>query len=179
MGWILSDTWLALTSPEISLLKLSEGERKQKTPSFPCHVKPYWRDIEHIEQGYSFSFNYPFTLPNSGSCIECRSLYNEEQNKSRFGQITGVCSGREPQRNATKGQSLTLEAGIRKSSGVKLAGHGQRDTEGLENQGSMQGVHGEISVLPTAGKKGGRLLHTDDLPAGFTKCSTGPKACIH
>lgn len=45
-----------------------------------------------------------------------------------------------------KGQRLESESGIRKSSGLKQAGHGRRDTEGFWNQVSM--VVPEVGVRP-------------------------------
>ena len=77
---------------------------------------------------------------------------------------------KKPRRHFEKGQRHIFERGIRKCSGVKLAEHGQRDTEGLgksRKHGGGGGGHGEISFQHTAGKKGARLLRADDVPAGF------------
>lgn len=68
-----------------------------------------------------------------------------------------------------KGRRPIFERGIRKCSGLRQTRHGQRDTEGLGNQGNtvMGGGHGEISFQLAAGTKGAKLLRTVDLPTGF------------
>lgn len=61
---------------------------------------------------------------------------------------------KKPCRHSEKGQRHIFETGIRKCSGLKLAEHGQRDTEGLGNQGSMVVVEGAWrDKFPTHSRK--------------------------
>lgn len=140
-GEMLSDTQLALASRDTSLHKLAKGKRKKENAILrssrknPGGVYSGKRRVILILITHSHWVIQEDVLKKPD--------YNERQTRAGVVRLQVSVHDKSPG-DVEKGQRHTFETGIRKCSGLKLAGHGQRDT--LGNQRCMVGIEVEGGI---------------------------------